>query len=58
MEGNLIPQLVIYTKTEKGWKLDRLIGGQSVEAVEKFLVNSAKPQEKSDAAVATVGQRK
>ena len=56
MEGNLIPQLVIYTKTDKGWKLNRLIGGQSVEAVEKFLAASAKPKEKAEAAVATVGQ--
>jgi thioredoxin-like negative regulator of GroEL len=58
MEGNLIPQLVIYTKTEKGWKLERLIGGQSVEAVEKFLASNAKAQEKAEAAVATVGQSK
>jgi thiol-disulfide isomerase/thioredoxin len=42
MEGNSIPQLVVYTKTEKGWKLERLIGGQSVETVEKFLASNAK----------------
>jgi hypothetical protein len=57
MEGNLIPQLVIYSKTEKGWKLDRLVGGQSVEAVEKFLAKNSKAQEKSEPAVATVGQK-
>ena len=36
-EGNLIPQLVMYEKTADGWKLKRLIGGQSVSAVEDFI---------------------
>lgn len=52
MKGNLIPQLVIYTKTNDGWKLERLVGGQSVEVVEKFLAKNAKSQPK----VETVGQ--
>lgn len=53
MEGNSIPQLVIYTKTADGWKRERLIGGQSADAVEKFLASNAKAQP----AVETVGQR-
>ncbi len=36
-EGNLIPQLVMYEKTADGWKLKRLVGGQSVLAVEEFI---------------------
>lgn len=54
MEGNLIPQLVMYTKTADGWKRERLVGGQSTEAVEKFLASNAQAQPKAE----TVGQRK
>jgi thiol-disulfide isomerase/thioredoxin len=42
-EGNLIPQLVMYEKTADGWKLKRLVGGQSVSAVEDF-IGANKPQ--------------
>jgi thioredoxin-like negative regulator of GroEL len=37
MEGNMIPQLVMYEKTADGWKLTRLVGAQSVDAVQDFL---------------------
>ena len=37
MEGGMIPQLVMYEKTSDGWKLNRLIGAQSIEAVESFI---------------------
>jgi thioredoxin-like negative regulator of GroEL len=37
MEGGLIPQLVMYEKEADGWKLKRLVGVQSVEAVQDFL---------------------
>ncbi|MCC7086300.1 MAG: thioredoxin family protein [Pirellulales bacterium] len=53
MEGGLIPQLVIYTKTDDGWKRDRLIGGQSAESVQQFLASHVKARP----AVETVGQR-
>jgi len=42
MEGNLIPQLVMYQKAGDGWTLKRLVGAQSVEAVEEFLGPAAK----------------
>ena len=42
MEGNLIPQLVMYEKAADGWKLTRLVGAQSVEAVQDFLGPAAK----------------
>jgi hypothetical protein len=44
MEGNLIPQLVMYEKAADGWKLKRLVGAQSVEAVQEFLGPAAKQQ--------------
>jgi thioredoxin-like negative regulator of GroEL len=37
MEGGLIPQLVMFEKTDDGWKLKRLIGAQSVSAVVSFV---------------------
>jgi thioredoxin-like negative regulator of GroEL len=42
LEGNSIPQMVMFEKTAEGWKQTRLIGGQSAESVEGFL-NAAKP---------------
>lgn len=35
--GNSIPQLIVYRKTEKGWRINRLIGAQSVSAVESLV---------------------
>jgi len=37
MEGGLIPQLVMFEKTDDGWKLKRLVGAQSVSAVVRFV---------------------
>jgi thioredoxin-like negative regulator of GroEL len=37
MEGSMIPQLVMFEKTADGWKLNRLIGAQSAEAVTGFI---------------------
>jgi thioredoxin-like negative regulator of GroEL len=53
MAGNMIPQLIMYTKTADGWKVDRMIGAQSPEAVEEFL-NKAIPT----ATLASVGKDK
>ncbi|MBN2577996.1 MAG: thioredoxin family protein [Pirellulales bacterium] len=36
-KGGPVPQLVIYRKTRKGWFRRKLVGSQSVEAVEKFI---------------------
>ena len=46
MQGNSIPQLVMYTKTDEGWKRQRLVGGQSVEAVRRFLSTSTPHESK------------
>jgi thioredoxin-like negative regulator of GroEL len=35
--GGPIPQLVMFRKTATGWKRQKLVGGQSVETVEKFI---------------------
>jgi thioredoxin-like negative regulator of GroEL len=35
--GGPVPQLVLYRKTANGWLRRNLVGGQSVEAVEKFI---------------------
>ena len=44
MEGNSIPQLVMYVKTDKGWTRKQLTGGQSVADVEGFLASgTSKP---------------
>jgi len=43
LEGSLIPQLVKYEKTADGWKLTRLVGGQSVTAVEDFVRVAPQP---------------
>ncbi|MFO0897491.1 MAG: thioredoxin family protein [Pirellulales bacterium] len=37
MRGAGIPQLVMYRKTEKGWKARRLIGAQSQSTVASFI---------------------
>lgn len=52
LAGNSIPQLVMYEKTAEGWKIKRLVGGQSVSAVEQFIgkpeVFVAKPEVKPE----------
>ena len=35
--GGPIPQLVMYRRSIKGWKRQKLVGGQSVESIEKFV---------------------
>ncbi len=35
--GGPVPQLVMFRKTEKGWVRRKLIGGQPVEVVERFI---------------------
>ena len=35
--GGPIPQLVMYRKTNDGWKRSKLVGGQSVKKVEGFI---------------------
>lgn len=35
--GGPIPQLLMYRKTNLGWRLRRIIGGQSVEKADRFI---------------------
>lgn len=35
--GGPVPQLVMFRKTSDGWRRQKLVGGQSVEAVEQFI---------------------
>jgi len=35
--GGPVPQLVMYRRTANGWRRRKLVGGQSVDAVEKFI---------------------
>jgi thioredoxin-like negative regulator of GroEL len=44
--AGVIPQLILYRKTEKGWRRWEIIGGQSPESVEAFLRNSGSEQAK------------
>jgi thiol-disulfide isomerase/thioredoxin len=37
MRGGSIPQLIMYTKTDKGWMRKQIVGARSVEEVEAFL---------------------
>jgi thiol-disulfide isomerase/thioredoxin len=37
MSGQSIPQLIMYVKTDAGWKRRQLIGAKSVEEVETFI---------------------
>ena len=44
MEGGLIPQLVMFEKTDDGgWKQKRLVGAQSVSAVVSFVGSAERP---------------
>lgn len=36
-KGGPIPQLLMYRKTKLGWRLRRIIGGQSVAKVDRFI---------------------
>lgn len=40
MKGNSIPQLLVYRKTEKGWRVNRLVGAQSAETVERVVAKA------------------
>lgn len=37
MSGGSIPQLVMFRKTEGGWKRSRIIGAQNIGTVERFI---------------------
>lgn len=37
MRGGSIPQLIMFRKTDKGWKRDQVIGAQSMDELARFL---------------------
>lgn len=45
--GGPIPQLVMFRRSGKGWLRTKLVGGQSVEAVEEF-INEGLVSDKTD----------
>jgi len=51
MEGGLIPQLVMFEKTDDGWKQKRLVGAQSVSAVVSFVGSAERSSVASKAQV-------
>lgn len=44
--GGPVPQLVMFRKTSKGWMRRKLVGGQSEEAVERFIKEGLAADEK------------
>ena len=48
--GGPVPQLVMLRKTGDGWRKRKLIGGQSVDTVEKFIREAVARNEKDHAA--------
>ena len=51
MKGNSIPQLIMYRKTETGWKRQQLTGAQAPSDIQAFLERA------SDASVPQVSSR-
>ncbi len=50
LRGGLIPQLLMYRKTPVGWRLRRIVGGQSVKSVETFVADGIKLDEATKSA--------
>jgi thioredoxin-like negative regulator of GroEL len=40
MKGSSIPQLVMYRKTDEGWKRQQLTGAQSTSSIEAFIARA------------------
>ncbi len=45
VRGGPIPQLLMFRRTPEGWRVRRLVGTQSVEAVEKLLNDGLRAEE-------------
>jgi thiol-disulfide isomerase/thioredoxin len=43
MRGGSIPQLVMYRKTDSGWKRKQLTGAQSTQTIEAFIEAATEP---------------
>ena len=53
-DGGPIPQIVMYRKTQLGWRLKRLIGGQDVRAIEQFIAQGVEAEKGGKEAAAKV----
>lgn len=42
MRGQSIPQLIMYTKTDTGWKRSQMTGPKTVSEVESFIQNNSR----------------
>jgi len=51
MKGGSIPQLIMYHKTDEGWKRQQLTGAQAVSEIERFIERGV------DAAVPKISSR-
>lgn len=49
-KGGPLPQILMFRKTEQGWKLRRLVGGQNAQAVEKFIAQGIEADSKTRSA--------
>jgi thiol-disulfide isomerase/thioredoxin len=46
-QGGPIPQLLLFRRVDKGWRVKRLIGGQDVQTVDDFIKDGIKADETS-----------
>ncbi len=54
-KGGPLPQILMLRKTEQGWKLRRLVGGQDAQAVEKFIAQGIEADRKARPAGSSPG---
>jgi hypothetical protein len=50
-----LPQILMFRKTEQGWKLRRLVGGQDAQVVEKFIAQGIEADRKARSAGSSPG---
>ena len=48
LEGDTIPQLIVYTPTDKGWKRERVTGARSEAEIEALIDRAVKTAKGSD----------
>jgi thioredoxin-like negative regulator of GroEL len=46
IDGRPVPQILMFRKTDQGWRLGRLVGGQDAKAVEKFIAQGIEEHSK------------
>jgi thioredoxin-like negative regulator of GroEL len=60
MRGRSIPQLIMFRKTDKGWKRDQVVGAQSMDELARFLepakALAAKPKAETSTVQADTGE--